>query len=68
MKRFEYIKHGTMKLGKNYRCPICHKEFVIKIEERLGIDTPILIIKCDHDKEIFNYLFEERAENHERRV
>ena len=62
MERFDYIRHGTMKLGKNYRCPICHKEFAIKIEERLGIDTPILIIKCEHDEEIYNYLVEERGD------
>ena len=67
MERFDYIKHGKMKLGKNYRCPVCGKEFIIKIEERLGIDTPILIIKCNHDEEIFYYLIEE-SDNHEGRI
>ena len=67
MKRFDYIRHGRMELGKNYRCPICHKEFVIKIEERFGFDTPIIIIKCSHDEEIYNYLFKE-SENHEERI
>lgn len=62
MERFNYIRHGTMKLGKNYRCPICQKEFVLKIENRFGIDVPILIIKCGHYEEIFNYLFEERGD------
>ena len=61
MKRFDYIRHGIMKLGKNYRCPVCCKEFVLKIEERFEVDVPILIIKCDHDKEIYEYLFEEKG-------
>ena len=68
MERFKYIRHGTMKLGKNFRCPICQCEFVVKIEERLGFDVPILIIKCEHDEEIYNYLFEERADNHEEKL
>ena len=67
MKRFDYIRHGIMNIRKECKCPICHKEFIVKVEDRFGIDTPILIIKCEHDEEIYNYLFEE-SENHEGRI
>ena len=67
MKLYPFIRGGIMNINKENYCPVCHKEFTVKIEDRFGFDVPILIIKCDHDEKIFNYLFEERAENHERR-
>ncbi|MGM9544862.1 MAG: hypothetical protein ACI3T9_07725 [Romboutsia timonensis] len=62
MKRYDYIRHGILKINKECKCPICQKEFKIKIEDRFGIDTPILIVKCSHDEVIYNYLLEERGE------
>ena len=67
MKLYPFIKGGIMNINKENYCPVCKKKFTVKVEDRFGIDTPILIIKCEHDEEIYNYLFEE-SENHEGRI
>ena len=66
MKLYPFIRGGIMNINKENYCPVCKKKFVVKIEKRFDIDTPILIVNCSHTKQIYNYLFEE-SENHEGR-
>ena len=68
MKLYPFIRGGIMNINKESFCPVCGKKFVLKLEDRFGINTPILIVNCSHTKQIFNYLFEESDNNHERRI
>ena len=61
MKLYPFIRGGIMNISKENYCPVCSKKFVLKVENRFGVNTPILIVNCSHSKQIYNYLFEERG-------